>query len=282
MTQRYKSEILFMESLATKIRQELNTYQAQVAKKLEDLYAQGLISQTDRKKIIIDAEITGRAVIDGLASQEQYTEETIEIYVYSLFERYKSKLDNKIEAIEKQQKSRKISQQPSQGVQKSNDISQNSSRIFCSIDNKRVPIYFKDEVGKLISPNKIEKEIALKFLENALEIPVKRITITVGSMLRKLTLTLEQSNFNNEADRIRIEEEKQGIQNVYHDFGEAISQLVDGDYPEEVKNKSKSKLLEQMQIRLGKNINRDIQKTERKSFWSRLFPSKRDDEEDTV
>lgn len=235
-----------MENLTTKIRQELNTYQTQVAKRLEELYLQGLVSQTELKKILIDAETTGKAVVDGLASQEQYTEAATEIYVFSLFERYKSKIEKTIGAIEQQQK---------------------YSEIF--IKGKRIPVYFENEGGKLMIPSQIEKEIAINFLENALDNPVKSIKIVVGNMLRELHLTMEETGgfFKSETYKIRVEEENQRIQSIYYAFGAAISQLVNSDYPEEVKNSSKSALLKEMQNRLGKAINKEQQKT-KKSFFS--------------
>ena len=72
-----------MESLATKIKQELLSYQQQIDKKLYEFRSQGLISPTELEKIKIDVVITGKALIDGLDSQEQYTAEAVEIYVFS-------------------------------------------------------------------------------------------------------------------------------------------------------------------------------------------------------
>ncbi len=42
-----------METLAVRIRQELNAYQTQVAEKLEELFRQGLISQKEMSFIAL-------------------------------------------------------------------------------------------------------------------------------------------------------------------------------------------------------------------------------------
>lgn len=242
-----------MENLETRIKRELNTYQSEVAKRLQELQCQGLISQADFKKIVTNAEITAKAVVEALATQEQYTEEATEIYVYSLFERYKNKIEKTIRSIEEEQK---------------------SIEIF--INGQRVPIYFEDEEGKLIVPSQIEKEITIDFLDNALENPVKAVTIVVGNMIRDIRLTTEESyrGFNHKVYKIRLEEDKQRIQSIYRDFGAAISQLVNGNYPEEAKDLSKSELLEQMQNRLGNRIKRVKQKQKKLSFWSNLFKTR--------
>jgi|GEM_PF-3109511 len=239
-----------MEDLATRIRGELNTYQSEVSERLQELQSQGLISQTELKKIVIDAEITGKAVVEGLATQEQYTEEATEIYVYSLFDRYKNQVEKKIRSIEEEQK---------------------SSEIF--INGQRVPIYFEDEGGKLIVPSQIEKEITIIFLDNALENSVKAVTIVVGNMNRDIRLTTEESHrvFNNQVYKIRAEEDKERIQRIYQYFGAAISQLVNSNYPEDIKDLSKSKLLEEMQSRLGKRMKRVKQKPRKQSFWPKIF-----------
>ncbi len=92
-----------MEILKERIRKELNTYQFGVARQLEELQKQGLISPKELKRISIEAQITGKAILEGLSSQGQYTEETIEIHIYQLFDRYKSKIESKIKSIELQQ-----------------------------------------------------------------------------------------------------------------------------------------------------------------------------------
>lgn len=238
-----------MENLETRIRRELNTYQSEVSKRLQELQGQGLISQADVKKIVTNAEITAKAVVEALATQEQYTEEATEIYVYSLFERYKNKIEKTIRSIEEEQK---------------------SIEIF--INGKRVPIYFEDESENLIVPSQIEKEITLDFLGNSLENPVKAVTIIVGNMSRNIRLTTEvlQRGFHHKFN-IKMEENQQKIRSIYQDFGAAISQLVNGNYPEEAKDLSKSELLEQMQNKLGNRIKRVKQKQKKSSFWSKIF-----------
>lgn len=242
-----------MENLETRIKRELTTYQSEVAKRLQELQCQGLISQADFKKIVTNAEITAKAVVEALATQEQYTEEATEIYVYSLFERYKNKIENTIRAIEEEQK---------------------SIEIF--INGQRVPIYFEDERGKLIVPSQIEKEITLDFLGDSLENPVKAVTIIVGNMSRDIRLTTEvlHRGFNHKFNNIKMEDNKQKIRSIYQYFGEAISQLVNGNYPEEAKDLSKSELLQEMQNRLGNRIKRVKQKQKKSSFWSNFFKTR--------
>lgn len=241
-----------MEELATKIRRELNTYQAEVAEKLQDLQSHGLISQAEVKKIVIDAKLTAKAVVEGLASQAQYTEEATEIYVYSLFDRYKSKIDKTIRAIEEKQK---------------------SSHVL--IKGQRVPVYFEDEGGKLIVPSALEKEIANNFLETALETPVSSIKIVVGNMLRDVRISTEkpQGFLGSEVYKLRAETEQQRIQAIYQEFGSAISQLVNSDYPEPVKESSKLKLLEAMQKRLENQSKKVKQKAKNNlfGFFSKFF-----------
>ncbi|MCL1464567.1 hypothetical protein [Argonema galeatum] len=94
-----------MQDLAARIRQDLNEYQAQVQARLENLLTQGLVSQTQLKEIVIDAKITGQSVIEALTSQANYSEEVTEIYVYSLFDRYKNAVEKKIYDIEQRKES---------------------------------------------------------------------------------------------------------------------------------------------------------------------------------
>ncbi|NES20305.1 MAG: hypothetical protein F6K41_15580 [Symploca sp. SIO3E6] len=238
-----------MEPLEIQIKQKLISYQKQVDKKLYEFRRQGLISSTELEKIKIDVEITGQAVVEGLASQEQYTAEAVEIYVFSLLEKYKNKIEHIIRPIEEKQKSSEI-----------------------LIKGKKIPVYFEDEQGQLILPSQIEKEISLIFLENTLENPVKSIKIVIGNLLRKIDLIPEESQglFNNKTYQVRAKEENQRMQNIYKHFGGAISQLVNSDYPEEVKELNKSKLLEKMQNRLVENNKRE-KKATKQSFWPSFF-----------
>jgi len=238
-----------MEPLETQIKQKLISYQKQVDKKLYEFRRQGLISITELEKIKIDVEITGKAVVEGLASQEQYTAEAVEIYVFSLLEKYKNKIEQIIRPIEEKQKSSEI-----------------------VIKDKKVPVYFEDEQGQLILPSQIEKEISLIFLENTLETPVKSIKIVVSNLLRKIDLIPEESQglFNNKTYQVRAKEENQRMQNIYKHFGVAISQLVNSDAPAEIKELKRSKLLEKMQNRLIENNKRE-KKANKQSFLPSFF-----------
>ncbi|MCT7984430.1 hypothetical protein NG796_14105 [Laspinema sp. A4] len=216
-----------MENLVSKIRTDLNAYQTHVSEKLIDLRSQGLISETEFKKIIVDAQLTAKSIIDGLASQDKYTEKATEIYVYSLLDKYRNKIENKIRKIEEKQKVIKFPGK--QGI---------------------IEIYFKNEAGQLIIPDKMDREIAETFLENVLKIPAKSVTIVVGHLIRILKIRLEEKKghhfFNSNAYTNKLEQEKKVIEMIYQEFGKFIGQIVDGEYPDEDKYKYQNELLEEM------------------------------------
>ena len=85
-----------MESLKHQIRQDLNNYQQQVAARLQELVSQGLISHHEYERIVIDAKATGKAIIDGIDTNPNIPQDVVESYVYSLFERYKREVEDKI------------------------------------------------------------------------------------------------------------------------------------------------------------------------------------------
>ena len=85
-----------MESLKHQIRQDLNNYQQQVAARLQELVSQGLISHHQYERIVIDAKATGKAIIDGIDTNPNIPQDVVESYVYSLFERYKREVEDKI------------------------------------------------------------------------------------------------------------------------------------------------------------------------------------------
>ena len=85
-----------MESLKHKIRQDLNNYQQQVAARLQELVSQGLMSHHEYERIVIDAKATGKAIIDGIDTNPNIPQDVVESYVYSLFERYKREVEDKI------------------------------------------------------------------------------------------------------------------------------------------------------------------------------------------
>lgn len=85
-----------MESLKHQIRQDLNNYQQQVAARLQELVSQGLISPHEYERIVIDAKATGKAIIDGIDTNPNIPQDVVESYVYSLFERYKREVEDKI------------------------------------------------------------------------------------------------------------------------------------------------------------------------------------------
>ena len=94
-----------MESLRTKIRQELNDYQQQVAARLQELVSQGLMSHHQYERIVIDAKATGKAIIDGIDTSPNIPQDVVESYVYSLFDRYKREVEDKIREINQKSES---------------------------------------------------------------------------------------------------------------------------------------------------------------------------------
>lgn len=98
-----------MESLKHKIRQDLNNYQQQVAARLQELVSQGLMSHHEYERIVIDAKATGKAIIDGIDTNPNIPQDVVESYVYSLFERYKREVEDKIkEANQKSEGQKQI------------------------------------------------------------------------------------------------------------------------------------------------------------------------------
>lgn len=94
--------------LTTRIRQELNEYQTQLAQKLDQLLAQGLISRRQIEEIIREAKLTGEEVVNALKSPASQVEEVTEIYVYALFENYQESVENRIAEIRKDSEKRNV------------------------------------------------------------------------------------------------------------------------------------------------------------------------------
>ena len=94
--------------LTTRIRQELNEYQTQLAQKLDQHLAQGLISRRQIEEIIREAKLTGEEVVNALKSPASQVEEVTEIYVYALFENYQESVENRIAEIRKDSEKRNV------------------------------------------------------------------------------------------------------------------------------------------------------------------------------
>ncbi len=94
--------------LTARIREELNEYQAQLAQKLDQLLAEGLISSTQIEEIIREAKLTGEEVVNALKSPASQVEEVTEIYVYALFENYQESVENRITEIRKESEKRNV------------------------------------------------------------------------------------------------------------------------------------------------------------------------------
>ncbi|MBD2184237.1 hypothetical protein [Aerosakkonema funiforme] len=148
-----------MEDLAARIRRDLNEYQVQVQARLEKLFAEGLLSQAQLKEIVIDAKITGQSVVDALSSQRNYSEEVTEIYIYSLFDRYKNAVEKKIYDINQ----RKVSSVSEEKLKFLNN------KTFSKISGNFLIGLFKWEKSPilkvLISLFKWKKSPILKFLK---------------------------------------------------------------------------------------------------------------------
>jgi hypothetical protein len=218
-----------MQPLESKIRSDLNSYQRQVSDKLQHLKNQGLISEIEYRGIIFDAKITAKAVIEGLSYKHKYTEEATEIYIYSLFDRYKSNINGKIRKIEQKQKQKQI-----------------------IVNKKQIIVYFEDESGRLIEPSKTDVEIVESYLEEVSTIPVKSLLIIVGCLSRilKLNIVTKDSNLflkiKAKLNSKKLKKEKHIMESTYQEFGQFISQLVEGNYLEDEKEKYKSKLIHEM------------------------------------
>jgi len=232
-----------MQYLDSKIRSDLNRYQAQVATQLQHLKNQGLILEVEVREIICDANITAQAIIEGLSYQSQYTEEATEIYIYSLFDRYKGNIDRKIRKIEERQKSKQI-----------------------SVNGKSIVVYFEDEVGRLIEPSTTDIEILENYLEEVLTIHVKSLVVIVSFFNRILSLNVTQQDSNlflrlkAKLYNKKIDQDKHVIESTYKDFGQCISQLVNSNYSEEEKQKYQSDLIDAMKNKVTEKRKSGIQK----------------------
>jgi len=129
-----------MESLKHKIRQDLNNYQQQVAARLQELVSQGLMSHHEYERIVIDAKATGKAIIDGIDTNPNIPQDVVESYVYSLFERYKREVEDKIK--EANQKSEGQNQIQSLWEKLTNNLNHciDFSRILKQKDKKKVEL----------------------------------------------------------------------------------------------------------------------------------------------
>lgn len=232
-----------MQYLDSKIRSDLNRYQAQVATQLQHFKDQGLISEVEVREIIGDARITAQAIIEGLSYQNQYTKEATEIYIYSLFDRYKGNIDKKIRKIEEKQKSKQI-----------------------HVNRKSIVVCFEDEIGRLIEPSLTDIEILENYLEEVLTIRVQSLVVVVGFLNRMLKLNVisQDSNlfFRLKAKLYnkKIDQDKYIIESTYKDFGQCISQIVDSNYSEDEKQKYQSGLIYEMKNKVIEKRKSGIQK----------------------
>lgn len=87
------------EELTNRIHYDVNEYQKSARERLKELWEQGLISNAQLQQLSIDAKMIGQAVIDALSSHQNYPEEVTEIYVYSLFDKYKKSVEDQLDKI---------------------------------------------------------------------------------------------------------------------------------------------------------------------------------------
>lgn len=99
------------EKLTNRICHDVKEYQESARERLKELWEQGLISNAQLQQLEIDTKIIGQAVTDALSSHQNYPEEVTEIYVYSLFDKYKKSVEAQFDEINnlKQKKERRKS-----------------------------------------------------------------------------------------------------------------------------------------------------------------------------
>ncbi|CAD5964979.1 hypothetical protein PCC9214_03433 [Planktothrix tepida] len=89
------------EELTNRIHRDVNEYQESARERFKELWEQELISEAHLHQLYIDAKMIGQAVRDALSSHQNYPEEVTEIYVYSLFDKYKESFETKFDKIKK-------------------------------------------------------------------------------------------------------------------------------------------------------------------------------------
>ncbi|HEY9867130.1 MAG TPA: hypothetical protein V6D21_23345 [Candidatus Obscuribacterales bacterium] len=130
------------EELNNRIRHDLNEYQKSVSERLKELEEQELISKAQLQELYtIDAKMIGQAIIDALISHQNYPEDITEIYVYSLFDKYKKSVEAEFDKINKLKT--KKEQKKSILINKINDL----KSMF-----KTLKSMFKTPIKRQLSP----------------------------------------------------------------------------------------------------------------------------------
>ena len=125
--------------------------------------------------------------------------------------------------------------------------------VKISIAGKNVPVYFKDQNGTIVVPSEVERDIVLSFIGRALATPVTAIVIVVGSGFREIRLSYQllAEVIHTELYEIQVQAEVERMNTVMRVFGPKIDEIMNSNYPEEVKQEGKRKMLEAMNKRLS-------------------------------
>ncbi len=116
------------------------------------------------------------------------------------------------------------------------------------IGGKAVPVSYENEHGRAIVPSNVERDIALSFIGSALFVPVTGLVIIIGRGVRDIRFAYEEcvQDIKTGVNRSRADGKRERIRDVYQKFGGAINEVVNSNYPEEVKQHAKQELLEAM------------------------------------
>ncbi|MFB2974425.1 hypothetical protein ACE1CD_36325 [Aerosakkonema sp. BLCC-F183] len=129
--------------------------------------------------------------------------------------------------------------------------------VKISIAGKSVPVYFKDQNGIIVVPSEVERDIVLGFIGRALATPVTAIVIVLGSGFREIRLTYQllAEAIHTELYEIQVQGEVERMNAVMRAFGPKIDEIMNSNYPQEVKQEGKRKMLEAMNKRLSEFSN---------------------------
>ncbi|MBD2184235.1 hypothetical protein [Aerosakkonema funiforme] len=129
--------------------------------------------------------------------------------------------------------------------------------VKISIAGKNVPVYFKDQNGIIVVPSEVERDIVLGFIGRALATPVTAIVIVLGSGFREIRLTYQllAEAIHTELYEIQVQGEVERMNAVMRAFGPKIDEIMNSNYPQEVKQEGKRKMLEAMNKRLSEFSN---------------------------
>jgi hypothetical protein len=85
-----------LNSLASRVKQDLTNYQRDVSKRLTVMLEEGSISPIEKEKIVREAFLTSQEILTTLQSPTNQSEELTEMYIYALVENYKHSVELKL------------------------------------------------------------------------------------------------------------------------------------------------------------------------------------------